>query len=391
MADRVLITGARAVAALDLARALRAAGFEPHLADCSPARLARWSSGAGPVHRYASPVGAPAAFARDVVDLVERLDPIAVLPVCEEVFHLAALARDRGFADRLLAPTPEVLAVLHHKGRFAALCRDLSLDAPETVEVADREALEAFAETAADHVFKPAWSRFGGRTLVAPPAAALAGIAPTPDDPWIVQRRIVGDEVSAWAMCREGRVVAFAAYRSDWRLAGGAAIAFQPATADLAARLRQAVEALAGFAGTGQVALDAIVDGDGRPWLIECNPRATSGVHLFGRSAGLGRALLGRDEAGPDDDARHLTPALWRFGLPMALRERRLAEWSRQRRAGRDVLGAPGDSGPLFGALADTLDFGWKALVSGQSLTSAMTADIEWNGAPLDAARWRSA
>ncbi len=79
------------------------------------------------------------------------------------------------------------------------------------------------------------------------------------------------------------------------------------------------------------------------------------------------------------------------FGLPLALRQKRLAAWSRQRRTGRDILGAPGDPGPVFGALADTLDFGWKALVSGQSLTSAMTADIEWNGAPLDAARWRSA
>ena len=43
MAERVLITGARAVAALDIARSLRAAGYEPHLADCSPAWLARLS------------------------------------------------------------------------------------------------------------------------------------------------------------------------------------------------------------------------------------------------------------------------------------------------------------------------------------------------------------
>lgn len=49
MVERILITGARAVAAVDIARSLRAAGYEPHLADCSPAWIARMSRAAGPV------------------------------------------------------------------------------------------------------------------------------------------------------------------------------------------------------------------------------------------------------------------------------------------------------------------------------------------------------
>ena len=45
------------------------------------------------------------------------------------------------------------------------------------------------------------------------------------------------------------------------------------------------------------------------------------------------------------------------------------------------MIGAPGDRLPLAGALADSMIFGAKALVSGRSLAAAMTADIEWNGA----------
>ncbi len=384
MAERVLITGARSVAALDIARSLRAAGYEPHLADCSPAWLARMSRTAGPVLRHASPVAQPAGFARDIRDLIARLDPVRIIPTCEEVFHLAALAEADGFSDRLFAPPPDRLATLHAKDRFAALCRNLALPVPNTTAVADRAALAAFSDDAADHVFKPVWSRFGARTLIAPTPPELAAVAPSPDAPWVVQRRIVGEEVSFYAVCHGGRVAAFCAYGSDWRLPGGASYVFQPLPEDQTARLRPLADALAAFAGTGQIACDAVIDADGQPWLIECNPRATSGVHLFGRSAAFGRALMGRGEAEPAAGTRHLTTALWLHGLPTALRDGRLADWRMQRRQGADAVGAPGDQGPVGGAVADAAAFGIRALRTGLPLTEAMTADIEWNGRPFD-------
>jgi len=386
MAERVLITGARAAAALDIARSLRAAGFEPHLADCSPAWMARASRAAGPVHRYASPVESPAAFARDLRDLVARLAPVRIIPTCEEVFHLAALSESGGFSGRLFAPGMDQLATLHAKDRFAALCRRLSLPAPQTATATSRATLAALTGPQPDVVVKPVWSRFGARTLIAPGAADLAAIAPTPAAPWVVQQRIVGEEVSFYAVCHAGRVTAFCAYGADWRLAGGAGYAFRPASHDTATRLRTMADALAAFAGTGQIACDAIVDGAGQPWLIECNPRATSGVHLFGRGAALGRALMGQDDAGPVAGARHVAPALWLKGLPAALREGRTRDWRDQRRDGSDVVTAPGDRLPALGALGDAAVFGLRALRSGRSLTEAMTADIEWNGQAQD---WR--
>lgn len=383
MAERVLITGARSVAALDIARSLRATGYEPHLADCSPAWIARLSSTAGPMHRHASPVDRPAGFARDIRELIARLDPVRIIPTCEEVFHLAALAEADGVSDRLFAPPPDRLATLHAKDRFASLCQTLSLPVPETTLVADPAALEAFTGDAGDHVFKPVWSRFGARTLVAPSPEDLAAIGPSPDAPWVIQRRIVGEEVSFYAVCDEGRVAAFCAYGSDWRLPGGASYVFRPLPAEQGARLRPMADALAAFAGTGQIACDAIIDPDGQPWLIECNPRATSGVHLFGRSAEFGRALMGQAEAEPIGVVSQLSTVLWLHGLPTALRDGRLAAWRRQRKRGSDAVGAPGDGLPVLGVLADAAVFGLRALRTGRPLTEAMTADIEWNGHPL--------
>lgn len=376
------------MAALDIARSLRAAGFEPHLADCVPARLARWSNSAGPVHRYASPVDRPAAFAADLRGLIAQLNPIRVIPACEEVFHLSALAEADDWSDRLLAPGLSVLATLHAKDRFIALCERLSLPVPETRTATDSASLIAAIEAMGDVVVKPVWSRFGGSAQRALSPAALADIRPTPGRPWVVQRRISGVETSFYAVCHAGRIAAFAAYVSDWRLPGGAAYAFHPAPPDTAAALRHIAGSLAADVGTGQIACDAIVDASGQPWLIECNPRATSGVHLFGGSAAFGQALTGQGEARPDDGSRHVGPALWRYGLPHARRTDRVEAWQRQRRDGRDALTRPGDRGPMAGALVDTLGFGLRAMRHRQSLTEAMTLDIEWNGDPLPPARW---
>ncbi len=386
MVERVLITGARAPAALDIARSLRAAGLQVHMADSVPARIARWSRIPATVHRHASPVYRPADFASDIRALIDRVDPVAIIPTCEEVFHLAALAEAQGWSDRLIAPPFERLATLHHKGRFAALCGDLGLPVPTTTVVTDSATLQR--EAAADVVVKPAWSRFGAQTLMRPNATTLARLRPSPEAPWVVQSRVTGEEVNLYAVAHDGRLSAFSAYRSDWRTRGGAAYVFSPLEGVVFDRLRAMAETFVAFVGRGQFACDAIVDAAGQPWLIECNPRATSGVHLFGRSAAFGQALLGRGVAEAASDVWRNSIMFDSFGLADALRTRRLAAWRDDRRRSHDILSVSGDPAQRWGALADGAGFGLRVLASGRGLAQAMTADIEWNGQPLTPALW---
>lgn len=389
MVERVLITGARAPAALDIARSLKAGGLEVHMADSVPARIARWSRTPVAVHRHASPVHRPADFARDICALIDQISPVAIVPTCEEVFYLAALAEAEGWSDRLVAPTFDRLATLHHKGRFATLCGDLGLPVPTTTVVTYSDSLLRGA-AAADVVVKPAWSRFGAQTLIRPDADTLATLRPTPKTPWVIQSRVTGEEVSLYAVAHGGRLSAFSAYRSDWRTRGGAAYVFSPLRGPVFDRLRTIAETLATLVGRGQFACDAIVDAAGQPWLIECNPRATSGVHLFGRSAAFSQALLGRGVAEADSEVWHNSIMFDSFGLADALRTKRLTTWRDERRRSHDILSAPGDPAPRWGALADGAGFGLRALASSQGLAQAMTADIEWNGQPLTPALWKT-
>jgi hypothetical protein len=376
----VLVSGARAPVALDLTRAFAAAGFAAHLVDSMPSAMANASKAPAAVHRWPSPRRRRDRFRRELARLVERLDPVLVAPTCEEVFHLAAAAPALGLADRLFAPPLETLRRLHAKDSFAALCRALALDAPETRTITDPAGLAALATTAEALVFKPVFSRAGDRTLVRPAANQLARLKPTAADPWIAQDAVAGREVCFYAAVRRGELVAFAPYAPVWQTPGGAGYAFELLAGETAERLRRQAKVIGEVVRTGQFARDAIVDADGRPWLIECNPRATSGVHLFGRGPELARAMLEGEPCEPKPGLRYLSPAMLMFGLPRALARGRLRQLRADLAQGDDAIGAPGDRLPAWGAVVDGIAFQVGAWATGRSLADQMTRDMCWNG-----------
>ncbi len=79
-----------------------------------------------------------------------------------------------------------------------------------------------------------------------------------------------------------------------------------------------------------------------------------------------------------------LGPAMLVYGLPQAIRERRLRAWARLLARGRDAISRPGDRLPLAGALADAARFMQEGRAHAITTTAATTRDIAWNGEELD-------
>lgn len=385
-ARRVLVTGARAAAALDLARDFDAAGWEVHLADSRHVRTARWSRVPARHHRYPAPRAQGSAFRQRIAELVERHGIELVVPVCEEVFHLAAPSLHRTLNDRLFAPDIATLRTLHDKLSFAHACRQWGLPVPESHPIDGTDALGRFAAISHEWVFKPRFSRFGDRALVAPEPRALHRIEPTQQIGWMAQRYVRGEEACFHAIAHRGRLVAFAAYRSDWRLGGGASYAFEPLPQKRSGTLRAIADAIANQTELhGQFACDVIFDELGAPFLLECNPRATSGVHLLAGDGDLARSI-GDAIAMPDRPHRmaYLAPAMWLFGLPRSFRGAQFASWRTVLAEGHDAISRPGDRVPIAGALADAAGFFLTGLRHNVSTNEATTFDIEWNGEDMD-------
>lgn len=384
MSKRVLITGSRSLAALDIAREFKRIGYCVHVADSMGGLAARLSRLIDESHVYPSPALQFQAFSSAMARLVQEHTFNLIVPTCEEIFHLARLGPDHPATQLLFAPDLSVLRTLHDKAAFVEICKTLGIAVPETHPVHDKSMLELFADISEAWVFKPCFSRFGADTLVSPSTGVLQQLDIQPNRPWIAQRRINGQEICFHAVARDGDITAFVAYSGSWRLKKGASIAFSGVPHPINNQARAYAEALAAkFSINGQFACDGIVDEKNHLWLIECNPRATSGVHLLSGDGSLARAMVcSQDHASfePRVTRQHILPAMLTLGLAQAISTKKSEHWWTVIRLGRDVAGIAGDRLPFLGAILDGLGFVWLGFRHARTATAATTYDIEWNG-----------
>lgn len=369
----ILVTGARAPVALDIARSFLALGQEVHLVDSVAATAASWSRPAFPLHRLPAPRTEFDAFRTTLAEVVRTTGAELIVPTCEEVFYLAAAAPPIA----LFAPPLAMLRQLHSKAAFIDLARVAGVAVPQTRRITDPATLAALPLD--QLVLKPEYSRFAAATLIRPDRHAIRRLRPTPDHAWVAQAFVEGEELCLWTAAHEGRLTAHALYRPALRHGRSAAYAFEAIQWQPAIRMAEAIAAATKM--TGHLSFDLIRTPDGHAVPIECNPRAVSGVHLFDGDT-LARAILGEAQAAPAPGTRrHLAPAMAVLGLPAALsgHSRVLEYW----RNGRDAISRPGDRWPIAGAVIDAARFAALGLSRHRSPTRQTTADIEWNGEPI--------
>ncbi|WP_214326919.1 hypothetical protein [Nonomuraea sediminis] len=355
----VLITGGRAPVALDLARKFARSGVRVVVAESSRGNLCRASKAVDRTHPVPPPRQAPEAFADALVRIVKREGVDLVVPTCEEIFYVSR-ARDRLLEHcEVLAAPLDTLRRLHSKWEFIRLAESWGLPVPRTE-------LGTWSHDGTPYVTKPEFSRFGTQVRFGGPIPKT----------WVAQERLDGPQVCTYSVARDGRLAAHAAYAVDFT-ASGACVSFEPVDHPAAEEWVTTFVARLGF--TGQIAFD-FVAGD-RVLPLECNPRATSGVHLLGDE--LTAALMGesRAVARPDPGKRAMIAmAMLSFGLANVRSARDLRRWARFVATAEDVIATPGDRGP-FVAQFGVLWRNWiRSLWTGRTLVGCSTYDIEWNG-----------
>ena len=375
--------------ALELARTFGRAGLDVFVAD-SQYNLTRASGFVRGHVRVPKPRLYPRAFAQSLAEIVRRERIELVIPTCEEIFWLASCITDPDHTDwreRVFAPPFEVLALLHHKMRFIELLESLKLRAPRTHPLESRQALQALPRDQR-WVLKPAYSRFGAQTQVLEVGQTLPDVRITRAQPWLAQDFVPGEECCTFAVCSRGRVQAFALYRPGWRAGRSASVSFMRLeTTD--PRFTEALEITericAALDFSGQIAFDLIANQSGLT-VLECNPRATSGVHLFSPADHLERAYLGALETpilATGQAAKLGIPMLF-YALPAVLKPDGRKLWLQTWNDSRDALRDPEDPLPLAHQARCVLENAREALRLNCSLLAATTADIEWNGEPLE-------
>jgi glutathione synthase/RimK-type ligase-like ATP-grasp enzyme len=383
MTRNVLILGGRAPAALDHARRFAHQGWQVFIADSIPCQISGASRAVTATLRVASPRHTPSRFIEDVrrVSLAHAIDMI--VPTCEEVFFVSRY-RDRLPARvRVVADNFDKLREVHSKWRFLALAQDCGVEVPNSALVTSLDEARDWATTR-PVVLKPEFSRFGvhvrlykqGIPDAAPTLASLGN--------WVVQAYADGREFCSYSVADRGRLVAHSVYQPRWRMSTSSSFYFEAAQID---KIRGFVEHFARKLDfTGQLSFDWIQHANGRLSVLECNPRATSGCHLFTLDDPLPAALDGTLTAliEPSSSARRMVSAVMlSAGLIDALKRGELRRWARDYRAASDVIGTPGDRGPIAGAIRDLASYARLALVQRCNMREAATQDIEWDGQEL--------
>lgn len=375
----ILLTGGRAPVALELARLFHAAGHRVIVAESLPLHVCQGSLAVAANYTVPAPNPDRAGFLAGLTQIVKDEFVDFLLPTCEEIFHVAA-GRD-GLGCEVFAPALPQLRRLHSKLQFIRDLEARGVLVPETWEVrseADWAALPAGRAV----VLKPVFSRFAVEVIKATTGDAWPAIDASPQRPWVAQACVTGRALCTWSVARQGVLRAHSAYDAAFTAGPGASVSFQPlAHPQLEAWVRDFVAA-EDF--TGQLAFDLIEDDQGRLYPLECNPRATSGVHLFQPGDGLEQVLLGSDRPAfvtpRPGSAAVLGLAMWLYALPAVRSADRLGAWAQRMAGARDAVFRWDDPLPALSQLAAFGDLWLTGQRAGISAIAASTLDIEYNG-----------
>jgi hypothetical protein len=131
------------------------------------------------------------------------------------------------------------------------------------------------------------------------------------------------------------------------------------------------------------MAFDFIETPNGQVFALECNPRATSGLHLLTSNPGFVEAFLNPEAKcvfATPGTSRMLGTAMLAYGLPTSLRQGRFGAWLWTFLHSDDVLLDFKDLLPFLLQARSILRYLQLGRKQGLSALEASTFDIEWNG-----------
>ena len=370
----VLLTLGRLPKALDLARGFSRAGCRVLVADPFGWTLAGASRHVDREYAVPPPRADKAAYCGAIARIVAEQCVDIVVPVSEETMHVA-FVRDRlDSRVRLFTMPPDRVIAMHDKAGFVRAARDLGLDVPET-QAFGTQAAHDLAE-AGDVVVKPVFSCSGRGVRVVRRGASLPDFDPA--TPAVVQRFVSGQEYSSCSIASDGRVVATVIYRGTV-MSGSVAVSFE--RVDNSAIDRWIESFVGANRWTGFIAFDFIVDASGKAWGIECNPRATSGLH-FWEAEDIARVVLEPEAGGavrvrPQRQLQQFYACLTETQLAM-FRRRDFMNHLVRLLSTRDVSWDASDPWPFLSMILTSWPILRMAIAERVPFGEVATRDVDW-------------
>jgi len=378
---KILLTGARSPCALELARQLHFAGHSVFAADTSTMHVLKFSNSIEKFYTIPSPRFDGKGFIKTLNEIVVKEKIDLMVPVWEEVMYLSLYKDQLPKSCEVFCSPFKLVHELHNKWLFIKLLNALEVKAPRSVLLHTQEDLQDFAFEA-PYILKKCFSR-GSRDVFKVMTAEIPKINIEPDNPWIAQEFIKGKNYCSFSVCYQGKLLAHTAYPVQYTIDGSSCVAFEaidhPAIADWVISFVKKINY------TGQIAFDFIETEERQLYSIECNPRATSGIHLFKLEDRLADAYFHQNTQviKPNvGNSQQIVAGMLMYGLRSGVIEKKLSLYIKKLLTTKDVVFSSKDIKPfLFEPLVLT-SYWLNSRKSKRSIPALFTYDLEWDEDP---------
>lgn len=223
---KFLLTGARSIATLDLARQLKDSGHEVFSADTIKWHFCNFSNAVKKNFVVPSPRLNTEAFIDALVKIVEKEKIDFLIPTYEEILYTSQSMHKFPKSCQVFSSSFDTLKNLHNKWFFYKKLISYGFDAPETDLIKDHADLQKLSFKG-PYALKASYSRSSQRMFKVEPNSQLPQIEIKKGNPWIAQKWLSGKKFCTYSICHNGKVIAHTTYPVQFAIDGNSCMNFK--------------------------------------------------------------------------------------------------------------------------------------------------------------------
>ena len=373
-----LVTGARAPVALEIIRNLHNNKHNAYLADSLRFPIAKNSRAVKKYFYIHQARFEYEQFVSDLIDIIVNNEIDYIIPTCEEIFYIAHAKERLEQHCHVICSDFTLLSKMHDKYTIMLMANDCCIKTPAT-KIIRYDEIKSFSNDYANYVLKKRFCRFGSDVIVNVDAKNVAQLNTPSDTEYLLQDKIIGEEICSYSIAVNGIVTAHCSYIPLYRLHESAGMYFMPSFNKEIYLFVKTYVKKHNF--TGQLSFDFIKSIDGL-FLIECNPRASSGVHLLNNND-LANAFtneLYQSESVSDNKPACIKLAMLLIMLPISIMKFSFMTWFKDIKRANDVITLKNDNKYFFFQLLSLAELILLSIKLRKSIRVVATHDIEWDG-----------
>lgn len=278
---KILITGARSFVAYSLIKLAKLQNYEIYIADSQKKNICFASK--IPMNRlvFPSPKNDFLNFKKEIIDFCKKENIKKIFPTCEEIFYFSKIKAElQEIGTDIFCDNFDKLLLLHSKYNFIKFCEDLPIKIPKTIKISKIGELEWYKNTSEKIIFKYEFSRFANYIFVNFDDKNFKNIKKLQklEGNMVIQEFIDWKKYCSFWIAKDGKLKSNIIYDVKFSYKWGSATFFWNIFNEKIHYFVEKIIEKLNF--TGFISFDYIVTKN-EIFVIECNPRITSGIHLF--------------------------------------------------------------------------------------------------------------